>query len=273
MLDSDIPITCDREFLAFQTYQEPDYVVKFQEVSKLDVHIMEPTAEETGFRVYITGKSCIRQFVDINNVPYAISENTGNGKTVTVKYLQSGVKNISHTGGAFFHIGWEDLLIRERRIILHACCVDTFLGGILFSGVSGIGKSTQGRLWHEWENARLINGDRPVLYRSDDGWIAYGSPYAGSSKCHVNEHVDIRAIVMLAQKKTCSVRRLGMAEAFRRVFAQLTIGIWNSESIEIACDLSEKLISEVPVYELACTPDRNAVNLLKETLIEEVMSG
>ena len=143
------------------------------------------------------------------------------------------------------------------------------LGGILFSGASGIGKSTQGELWCNYENAKLINGDRPVLYKNKSTWIAYGSPYAGSSKCHLNEYTEIRAIVMLAQAERCAIRLLAPVEAFTNVFAQTTVGAWNPENVRIACALTEQLISDIPVYELECTPDRNAVDLLKETLVEE----
>lgn len=270
LLDGDLPISCDREFRTFESSREPDYVVQFREASELEVFDTEPVAEELGFRVFEREKTFIRQFQGADKIPYAVSESSWEEKEVTVQYLQSGRSHISHTGGAFFHIGWEELLLRKQRLILHACCVETAFGGILFSGVSGIGKSTQGQLWCDYEHAVMINGDRPVLFKKEGIWTAYGSPYAGSSRCHVNKHVSVRAIIMLAQGEKCRIRRLGGAEAFRRIFAQVTVGIWNPENGKMACDLSEQLASEVRVYELTCTPDRNAVNLLKETLFKEV---
>ena len=269
-LDSDLQIVCDSEFLKFETSKEPDYCITFQEVAGLRVPDTDPVGKETGFYVYGTENGYIRLFFGVDHVPYAISESNGEEKTVTVQYLPGGREHISHTGGAFFHIGWEDILLRERRLIFHACCVHTAFGGILFSGISGIGKSTQGTLWCDYEKAKMINGDRPVLYKKESRWVAYGSPYAGSSKHHVNEKTEIRAIVMLAQSDKCTIRKLGVAEAFRKVFAQMTVGSWNAESVTLACGLAEQLVSDVPVYELACTPDRNAVNLLKETLLKEV---
>lgn len=270
LINSNIEFVCDTEFLKFETSKDPDYVIKFRKVIDLESFDSTPVAEETGFSVYDIDGKYIRQFTEIDHVPYAISKTDWDERKVTIQYLQIGSNHFSHIGGSFFHIGWEDILLREHRLILHACCVDTNLGGILFSGISGIGKSTQGRLWCDYEEARMINGDRPVLYRTPDGWQAYGSPYAGSSKCHVNESVKIRAIILLAQANTCFIRKLAGAEAFCKVFAQSTVGNWDKENVRIACDLSEQLVSEVPVYELICTPDRAAVNLLKETLLKEV---
>lgn len=87
----------------------------------------------------------------------------------------------SETHNCFSHIGFEELLIGRDRLTLHASLVDSPYGGLLFSGVSGVGKSTQGDLWERFADASLINGDRPILRKTSDGWMASGSPYAGSS--------------------------------------------------------------------------------------------
>lgn len=270
LLESDEMISSSNEFTEFESFQTPEYIVKFRKVSELPEIGTDPIAEETGFCVFSTNEDLLYRFVGIDHVPYAITSLDWNAKNVLVQYLEKGRENLSHAGGAFFHIRWEEVLLHERRMLLHACCVKTQLGGILFSGVSGVGKSTQGDLWCRYEGAELINGDRPVLYKKGSTWNAYGSPYAGSSKCHVNEYTEVRAIIMLAQAETCSIRRLAGAEAFRRVFAQTTAESWNSKSIEKVCNLTEQLISDIPVYELSCTPDRDAVNLLKKTLLKGV---
>ena len=82
----------------------------------------------------------------------------------------------------------------------------------------------------------------------------------------VDERTEIRTIVMLEQAENCSIRRLDKAEAFRRIYAQTTLENWNAKSVGHVCDLVEELVSEMPVYELACTPDRKAVDILKNML-------
>ena len=51
--------------------------------------------------------------------------------------------------------------------------------GILFSGPSGIGKSTQAALWQRYAGAEIVNGDR-ALVRPDTGTVS-GVFYAGTS--------------------------------------------------------------------------------------------
>lgn len=265
-LESDEKIHGDPEFAAFETDRSADYTVHFREVSVLPQIRGEFTASRMGVEVYRDAPYNMYRFADIARSPYAVSRRKDGDRDITVEYLKTGSDNICHSGGAFFHIGWEDILLRNNRLILHACCVASRMGGILFSGRSGIGKSTQGRLWCDCESARMINEDRPILHKEDGGWAAYGSPYAGSSRWHVNDRVLIRAIVMLEQAECCEIRRLGAAEAFRKIYAQTTVADWNPENVGKACDLAESLVMDVPVYELACTPDQKAVDILKEML-------
>ena len=265
-LESDEKISSDSEFTPFETVEDPDYIVRFRKVKELPPVYGEFTVSRMGVEVYKDAPYSIYRFLDIAQRSYAVSRREVGDKIITVEYLENGAENICHSGGAFFHIGWEDILLTNGRLIFHACCVASPLGGILFSGRSGIGKSTQGKLWCNCESARIINEDRPILYKEDGCWIAYGSPYAGSSKWHVNEGTEIRAIVMLEQAESCRIRRLSAAETFRKIYSQTTVADWNPGNVEMACDLAESLVMNVPVYELVCTPDQKAVDLLKKML-------
>lgn len=225
--------------------------------------------ENPGFQVFMeeNGK-CYRRFHDYRTgyQPYAMMQMDFGKREVLVEYLPSGVQHFGNSRNDFFHIGWENILIRENRMIFHAACVDTPFGGILFSGPSGVGKSTQGDLWCKYQQAKLINGDRPILFKMEDGWRAYGSPYAGSSKSYVNEKCKIRAIVMLKQAEDCYLRRLGKAEAFRKIYSQITINNWDREFVLNVYDLVSELICDVPVYEYFCTPNQAAVDFLAAEL-------
>lgn len=253
--------------------REPDYVVCFQKVNTLPECEAEIIHSEIAFDVARRQNGeIIHYYRDYShgNWRYAVGFYDWDHKRIEVDYVPYGSRFFRESDNSFFHIDWEMLLLREHRLIFHACCVETEMGGILFAGNSGIGKSTQGDLWCGYENARIINGDRPILYREKERWTAYGSPYAGSSQCHINASVQIQAIVMLQQAGECVIRRLSIAEAFRKLFAQITVSVWEPECVEAACGLAEQLVTEIPVYELACTPDYHAVDLLKKTLMMEV---
>lgn len=105
------------------------------------------------------------------------------------------------------------------------------------------------------------------------GWTAWGSPYAGSSRCFCSEQRTIGAIVVLEQAPVCTARRLSAAEAFHRLYPHLTVNSWSSAYVERASGLLAELTDRVPVYLLACTPDDRAVETLAKVLKEDNALG
>lgn len=200
--------------------------------------------------------------------PYASVGIDVNAKQVHIKYLPEAEEKFGTGEADFFCIAFEKILMEEQAMILHAALVDTPYGGILFSGNSGAGKSTQAELWCCYKNAKLINGDRPILKKTSDGWRAYGSPYAGSSRCHLSESCKVRAIIFVKQAKTCELKRLSSVEKFRKVFGNLTVNLWDQEFVSKAGAFTQKLIEEVPIYEFQCTKEQEAVTVLEQFLIE-----
>ncbi|MBP3664299.1 MAG: hypothetical protein J6J03_03980 [Tyzzerella sp.] len=187
-------------------------------------------------------------------------------KHILIEYPLSYADKDLHLRSCFYWIGFESYLLQKSKLCLHASFIDTHLGGILFSGASGIGKSTQAELWCRYRSARQINGDRPILSKENDGWIAWGSPNAGSSRCYVNENSTVAAIVLLKQASMCTLRRLNPSEAFRGIWSGLTIRSWDPTFVDAASILAMDLVANVPVYEFCCTPDEQAVNFLEEEL-------
>lgn len=247
-------------------------VARFRQAAELPPIPERVLLEGVCYRVHPDGKGgYIRSFFDAprDMTPYAVAVCDHPRGEIRVDYLPKGAGCVSRWSNSFFHLDFESVLIHHRRLCFHAACVSTELGGILFSGPSGIGKSTQADLWRQHRGGMLINGDRPILSKSEYGWLAWGSPYAGSSRCYVNESCPVRAVVMLRQAGTCSLRRLGKAEAFRKIYAGLTLHSWDAGYMQTACDLTMELLEAVPVFELSCTPDEQAVICLERGLREE----
>lgn len=261
-------------FLPFVTETDkPDYKVIFREVEELPALSDTVVHEDNCYRVHPDGKDgYVRSFFDAprDYTPYAVAQYDHANGRIRIDCLPKGSHCVSEIHNSFFHLGFESILIHKERLCFHAACVDTGLGGILFSGPSGIGKSTQANLWCEHRGAKQINGDRPILSKDQGGWLAWGSPYAGSSKCHVNESCRVSAIIMLEQADTCSLQKMTAAEAFRAVWSGLTMYSWDKWFVEKAFDLTMELIETVPVFKFCCTPDGDAVAFLERELRKEV---
>lgn len=270
-LETEQPLTWEEAFLPFRAENgSPRYTAVFRQTDRLPPVPEEVFYENPGCRVHPDGKGgFLRSFYDRSPEPYGVRTAGPGERTLWVDYLERGRACVSDFSSSFFHIGLESLMIHEHRICFHAALVRTKAGGILFCGPSGIGKSTQAELWCREGLGSLINGDRPILGKRNGIWTGWGSPYAGSSKCYVNQSCPLAALVLLEQAPACSIRRPGFPEAFRRVFYAVTVNPWNPGFLSAAMDLAEDLAKNVPVFVFACTPEKEAVTCLRSHLERE----
>ena len=160
----------------------------------------------------------------------------------------------------------EKFLMAHDAFQLHASVIEWQGSGILFSGPSGIGKSTQANLWNRERGARIINGDRGLIRRMDADYLVYGSPYAGTSGIYTTAQVPIRAIVVLTQAPYEQLRRLKPAEAFAKLYRECTVPAWDPGFAEALTELLADMVSRIPVYHLACRPSTEAVEVLEKEL-------
>lgn len=243
--------------------------VAFQPVDYLPPVSGQSVYANVGYEVYSGEKGFLRRYIEHKegDRPYAVSSMDWEHGRGQVWYLSGDAAFFTESRNSFFHIAFEEWLMHFGRLVLHASFVASPFGGLLFSGPSGVGKSTQASLWETYEGCQVINGDKPILLKEGDTWCANGSPYAGSSRRYVPRTENIAGIFLLEQGASCRIRRLGSAEAFRGLFAGTTMNLWNDQYMASACDLLMDLATRVPVYRLTCTPDRNAVEIVKEALV------
>lgn len=266
-LELEQPIEINHSFSPFLVKDNGNILIDFREKEKIDFPVYEKIYSNIFFSVLQKEKGFCRVFRDYKNEdsPYAIGEWVEKDR-MCISYLDKCHMYFSESFNCFSHIALEEVLIKHDALVVHSAFVDTEYGGILFSGPSGVGKSTQADLWVRYKGAELINGDRTIVRKVGHGWKAFGSPYAGSSRCFKNKSKKIRAIVVLEQADRCNIRQLGLKEAFVSVYSETTVNTWNAVYVEKVTSLIFDLVSNIPVYRVACTPDINAVEVLEEVL-------
>ena len=164
----------------------------------------------------------------------------------------------------------EKLLLRHDAMILHSSLVRWQGKAILFSAPSGTGKSTQADLWETYMGSETLNGDRSILRKSQGRWTAFGLPYAGSSGIYRNESAPIAVIVLLEQGPENRIEPVGHAQALRKLIPEISKRDWDRNFMNRILDLLLELLDQVPVFRLVCRPDREAVELLHDTITKEV---
>ena len=155
---------------------------------------------------------------------------------------------------------------------LHAALVEKDGYGVVFLGPSGMGKSTQAKLWVEYQGADFIIGDRPGLRRIDGQWIGFGMPWDGKDGIHQQKQVPIRALISLEQAPENSIRRLTKQEAMIVLLNQVMMPMWDDAAMALLTPLMGQLATEIPFYHLKNLPNKEATELTREVICETCSS-
>ena len=203
---------------------------------------------------------------------YAYYQEVSSGRArITLDKEQISDLNIDPVFTSLFAL--ERHLIQKDQMILHCAYVEYRGEAILFSAPSETGKTTQANLWEKYRGSRTVNGDRALLGRRDDRWMAMGWPVCGTSQICQNDSFPVKAIVMLSQAGENRVRRLTPGAAFPLLYSQITVNKWNPADHVHAPDLMERLLDAIPVLHLECTISEEAVIHLEEMLSHVTLEG
>lgn len=169
-------------------------------------------------------------------------------------------------------LSFEKVLLKYEGIILHSSFIKYNNYAILFSGPSGVGKSTQANLWRKFKNAKIINGDRSILRYIDNEWQVFGSPYCGSSGIYENDEAKLKVIVVLEQAKENKIEEMSVIEKYKFILSQIAVNTWNEEDMKKVTTLIENIINSVLIIKLKCLPDESAVDILHKYLEGDVIN-
>ena len=152
------------------------------------------------------------------------------------------------------------------RMLMH-CAVLEYAGkGYAFLGKSGTGKSTHTKLWKRYlKTPNMVNGDKPILESTENGFIAYGTPWKGKEGWGTNGSAPLCGLCFLEQAKENSIRKLTPAEVSARLFQQLLMPS-EEQAVIATLELADKLIAQTPAYLLRCNISEEAVKLSFEAL-------
>ena len=219
--------------------------------------------------VYIADGREVRYYESaITKIPYAISIDYSEQKQ-KILILRSWMQQHTGTKYLFNTIALERCLIKEGKLIFHTCYIRYRKEALLFTGFSGVGKSTQGALWEKYSQAEIVNGDRCILGYENNKWYAYGVPFSGTSHICKNIQTPIRAIVFLRQDSKENIKQIRPIVAAKLLWEQMSVNQWNKEFVTKTWDILSRIITEIPIYEFSCTKEEQAVGYLHQALFGE----
>ena len=157
-----------------------------------------------------------------------------------------------------------------RGIMMHASAVICNGKAILFTGVSGAGKSTQANLWKQNMGSEVLNYDQVLIFLHGDSVMTCGTPWAGKENLYIPGKYPLHAIVLVDKAEDDYVTELSKGEAFSRIYLNNYLYPLNEEIENRYYDSISCLVSRIPVYELKCTITRRPVERLYKTLFSSI---
>lgn len=141
--------------------------------------------------------------------------------------------------------------------------------GYIYTGPSGVGKSTHVKLLQQKYKDRLviINDDKPFISFKDNKCYIYGSPWSGKSHISMNTYAELKSIFVLEQAKDNSLSKLDASEAISRLFKQIYIPKGIDESNK-GLDLLVTLVNHFPIYLLRANMNKEATDYMDKVLKE-----
>lgn len=141
---------------------------------------------------------------------------------------------------------------------LHASAVVLDDRAYLFSAPSGTGKSTHTEKWCRLFGATYLNDDKPALRYVNGQWKAYGTPWSGKHDLSDPRGALLGGIAFVKRGEQNSIRRLSAAEAIPEIIGQSLRRLPIHKAMERQLELVDKLVRQIPVWELTCRNDDDA---------------
>lgn len=153
---------------------------------------------------------------------------------------------------------------------LHASVVETDGWSYAFLAKSGTGKSTHTSLWlrHFKEQARIINGDKPLFRFIDNQLYVYGTPWCGKEGYNINTSSPLRALCFLERGTQNAIRRLADNEIVERLFGQVVMP-QNAAEMDCFLRLLDQTVRQIPVWLLTCNISEEAVMTAYQAMSRE----
>ena len=145
----------------------------------------------------------------------------------------------------------------------------------LFSGHSGMGKSTHTALWHKNVETPYLNGDLNLIGKSRDGegYCIYGIPWCGTSELCTTDEVPLGGIILLGRDRTDHVEELTPFEQVLRVTQRMISPSWTEAMEDKNLEFAEQLTDQIWISHLFCTPEPSAVDVIRTWIDEKMKSS
>jgi len=151
------------------------------------------------------------------------------------------------------------LTVKYNAIMIHASGVFDGEAGRLFTGVSGVGKSTMANIWRN-SGSLILNDDRLIIRKEGADFFMYNTPM-----CYVdtNKRAKLNCIYTIKHASINTLEPLIGVKAVSRLMAFCIQHNYKQSFIEHHIDFISDLCSNISVSEIGFVPNNSIINFIK----------
>ena len=270
LTETEIPLN-SWKFLTEGEEADINYTFHFvKELPQLEEE-WELTFERPDIQVFQQGELEARKLaVGSMEASYALYQEKGENE-IEVYFLEAIKQELKIDTIFISCLALEKHFDKRGAHILHSCFLHYKRQAILFSGPSGIGKSTHAHLWCQYiEDTHVVNGDRCLIYKNENGeYVASAWPVCGSSGICLTETYPLKAIVFMGQSPNNEVISVRPMQLFKQLSSQITINWWNKQQVSHTLDDLQQMLGKVNMCNYICNLTEEAPNKLYNELKEK----
>jgi len=150
------------------------------------------------------------------------------------------------------------LAIQNQAFMQHASSIISNGKAFVFSGFSGIGKSTMASIWQE-QGYTLINDDRILIQKVSEQFKVYNTPmfYKDEPK-----QAPLAGIFLLQQSPQNYIKKLQGVTAITNFMRFSIQHAYSKQFLNTHLQLAQEIYKTVPIFELGFIPDQNIIDFI-----------
>ena len=161
---------------------------------------------------------------------------------------------------------------KKGMFVLHSASLLYLEKAWLFSGPSGMGKSTHTAFWKKLFDTPFLNGDLNLIGKEGDQFVVYGIPWCGTSEIFTVEKKELGGIVLLEKAPEDKIVSLTKEQKTLRVMQRMISPPWTAGLMKKNLAFAEEIANEKPVYFLRCTKNDTAAEVMHHRITEDELA-
>lgn len=151
------------------------------------------------------------------------------------------------------------MTVQTNSVMMHASCAFDGKKGRIFSGFSGVGKSTMS---HIWANAgcTIVNDDRLIIREFENDFIVYNTPMYYKD---IPKKAPLNAVYLIRHSPTNSIEKLNGAHAASRTMAFCIQNNFDRSFVAERISFFARLANKVSIYDLGFVPNASVIDFIK----------